>query len=262
MEDDFNTVYALLALRENLLKGSSEELIDLLYKDSNGNQDTECIEQFLDTLYYLLQKDRKFLYLGKDIYDKVCTVVSNGRLTVTKDIDIIYEKTNLVIRELNSINRTNYEKIRSLYLSGQFRNRTGFNYAEYNVSLNQLEESIKQYMSCDFHFFYKLFVTGEEFRVDDNAIEYFISSVSFYSDSFPYLFEDEECLNLFVYMEYVFEESIDRMYYNRIIDKDAYNNLNYVVNNIKRNLNPYIKKKKIKKEKIKEIKLKARTSVH
>lgn len=255
-------IVCLLTVKESLITLTSDELVELFYNDENNNEDTACIESFLRTLIFLLKNDYYFLYLGKDVYNKIYDVVSRGRLLVKNNKEDIYEMSNTIISRLNKLDMNYYEVIRKRYLYNQISLRTGEEYDDYELSSDKMEKIVKEYILKDRIIFMSFFSDKNEFIINDSNAHFYLSSLSYFFDKLNALFEDEGRLKFLAYVKFVLDQANQKQFSQKIIPRSIYENHKYVLNNIQEKLNSYLKKENISKRDISKLKIKAKASVH
>lgn len=255
-------IVCLLAVRESLINLTSDELVELFYKDKNNNEDTDCIESFLRTLIFLLENDYNYLYLGKDVYKKIYDTVSSGRLLVNNNKEEIYEMSNIIISKLNRLDRSSYDFYRKRYLYNQIALRTGEKYDDDEFSSDEMENIVKEYILKDRIVFMSFFDERNEFIIDDSNIHFYLSSLSYFFDKLTALFEDEERLKFLAYIKFTLDQANQKQFSKKIIPRSIYENNKLVLSNIQVKLNTYFEKEKVSNSDIAKLKVKAKASIH
>lgn len=261
-EEMINCVMCFLAVKESLLISQKYDLVNLFYKDANGEEDVEGIDSFLRSLMFLLDNEPEFVYINKEVYDRIYKIVSDGRYIVKTNVEEVYDMTNQIIHKLNSISTTDFEKKRINYLNKQLLLRMGRDDLDFGTySYDKIESLLREYIFCDRKVFMGLFQEKVSFCLDDRNIDFFISSFSYILCKFPAILEDKNVLQVVTYIKYVLDGANKKQYSQKSIDSSIYGDRKIVLKYIDEKLNEYIKRYNITDKAINKLKIKARESV-
>lgn len=257
-----DVVAYFLSIRSSLITLSSKELIELIYLDKNGKQNTAGIDSFFNTMSFLLGSEQYYPYLGEDVLNKTYDVLSYGRSIITEDRERLCNFINELILELNSIHSNNYDEKRTEYLAEQLFIRTGETADHYDESLDVIELIIKEYMKCDLVVFESIFGGSDTFVIDDSNVSILISSFSYYCTYLTSILEDEETLKLIAYIKYVLDYANHRQFSEKYISKSVFEKQKKVLKRIQRVIDQKMKDTSLSGKEISKLKIKAKASIN
>jgi len=257
-----DSVIYFLSIRSCLMTLPSKDLVELAYLDKKGKQNTECINSFLNTISYIISSERYYLYLGKDVLNKIYDALSYARSIIVEDKERLCNLINELILELNYIHSNNYDENRTEYLAEQLFIRTGEDSDNYQESLDVMELIIKEYMKCDLVIFDSIFGDSDTFVIDDSNVSILISSFSYYCTYLPFILEDEDILKLIVYIKYVLDYANHRQFSKKCISKSVFEKQKKVLKRIQCVLEQKIKYTSLTGKDISKLKVKAKASIN
>lgn len=239
---DTNDLFYLIFLKYNILNNDYRQILNIALEEDN-------VENLLDCILLLLEREPNFVYFDKKIFDYLYNLNNEVRFEYRKEE--IFEKTAQIIRKLNRLKSEDSLQKRRDYMMDEWYLRMGeleeFDEEEiYDIR----SEDIKKLYIHDFKFMCEL-ASPDGIYMSDDIFNY-LSSISYFANRYHDIFDDEVIENLLLILSAI-EMAINEFHKQKQIDSYEYATSKTVIESIRTSFRDYYKRHKEKKKEHKKL---------